>query len=170
VLAIAGIAILPLAILATIYATTQLDDLDAKLLADARPYARDVLIAAKALGVFGMIVGALALAALAIIATNARASRHRRVRQDRVDALGAAEDFGRRELDVDRRHEAALGPRRRLLRVIGELALDARPRRRVRRNHDRMDVLPHLVVDVDLGRGSGHGDRPRDDLDHSPFG
>jgi hypothetical protein len=69
VLAFVGIAILPLAIIATIYAATQLDDLDAKLLADARPYARDALVAAKALGVFGTIVGALALAALAIIAT-----------------------------------------------------------------------------------------------------
>jgi hypothetical protein len=70
-LAVAGIAILPLAIVATIYAATQLDDLDAKLLADARPYARDTLVAAKALGVFGTIVGGLALAALAIVATRA---------------------------------------------------------------------------------------------------
>jgi hypothetical protein len=68
-LSIAGIAILPLAIIATIYAATQLDDLDAKLLVDPRPYARDALIAAKALGVFGTIVGVLALAALAIVAT-----------------------------------------------------------------------------------------------------
>ncbi|HEX4453313.1 MAG TPA: hypothetical protein VH143_20720 [Kofleriaceae bacterium] len=68
VLAIVGIAILPLAIVATIYAAAQLDDLDAKLLADARPHSRDVLLAAKALGLFGTIVGGLALAALAIVA------------------------------------------------------------------------------------------------------
>jgi hypothetical protein len=70
VLAIAGIVILPLAPVAAIYAAAQLDDLDAKLLADARPYARDALVAAKALGLFGTFVGGLALAALAIIAAH----------------------------------------------------------------------------------------------------
>ena len=66
-IAVIGIAILPLAIVATLYAATQLDDLDAKLLADSRPFARDALVAAKALGIFGTIVGGLVLAALAII-------------------------------------------------------------------------------------------------------